>query len=77
MGDMTVDLTRIQQIMSNGNYDEARPLLKEYLAANPNDVARRAPVWQYFRLSGFFSAKTKKIWHDTCCKVSRKCRPAL
>lgn len=67
MGEQTVDLTRIQQIMSNGNYDEARPLLKEYLAANPNDVLALRLYGNTYAYTGFLG-KAKKIWHDALRK---------
>ncbi|HNX75158.1 MAG TPA: tetratricopeptide repeat protein [Candidatus Rifleibacterium sp.] len=67
MGEMTVDLTRIQQIMSNGNYDEARPLLKEYLAGNPNDPLALRLYGNTFAYTGFLG-KAKKIWHDALRK---------
>jgi len=63
MGDVTQDLNRIQKIMENGNYDEARPLLKEYLAASPNDPLAIRLYGNTYAYTGFLG-KAKKIWHD-------------
>lgn len=67
MGDVTVNLDKIQQIMGNGNYDEARPLLKEYLTANPNDALALRLYGNTFAYTGFLG-KAKKIWHDALKK---------
>lgn len=53
--------------MSNGNYDEARPLLKEYLAGNPNDPLALRLYGNTFAYTGFLG-KAKKIWHDALRK---------
>lgn len=63
MGDVTVDLNKIQQMMEKGNYDEARPLLKAYLAANPNDTLAIRLYGNTFAYTGFLG-KAKKIWRD-------------
>ena len=44
MGEVTQDLGRIQKIMESGNYEEARPMIKEYLAGNPNDPPQLNPA---------------------------------
>ncbi|HPW57240.1 MAG TPA: tetratricopeptide repeat protein [Candidatus Rifleibacterium sp.] len=66
MGEV-IDLARIQQIMSNGNYDEARPLLKDYLTANPNDALALRLYGNTYAYTGFLG-KAKKIWRDALKK---------
>ncbi|MBU1107407.1 MAG: tetratricopeptide repeat protein [Candidatus Riflebacteria bacterium] len=63
MGEVTQDLGRIQKIMENGNYEEARPLLKEYLAASPNDPLAIRLYGNTYAYTGYLG-KAKKIWHD-------------
>ncbi|KAF1081620.1 MAG: hypothetical protein GQF41_1960 [Candidatus Rifleibacterium amylolyticum] len=63
MGEVTQDLGRIQKILENGNYEEARPMLKEYLAGNPNDPLAIRLYGNTYAYTGFLG-KAKKIWHD-------------
>jgi len=63
MGEVTQDLGQIQKIMENGNYEEARPMLKEYLAGNPGDPLAIRLYGNTFAYTGFLG-KAKKIWHD-------------
>jgi tetratricopeptide (TPR) repeat protein len=64
MGDVIItDLSKIQKIMENGNYEEARPLLKEYLSTNPNDPLAIRLYGNTFAYTGYLG-KAKKIWHD-------------
>lgn len=67
MGDLIVDLNKIQQIMENGNYEEARPLLKSYLAENPNDPLALRLYGNTFAYTGFLG-KAKKVWRDALRK---------
>ena len=46
-----------------GNYEEARPLIKEYLAGNPNDPLAIRLYGNTYAYTGFLG-KAKKIWHD-------------
>lgn len=64
MGDHTVqDLDKIQKIMENGNYEEARPLIKKYLEVKPNDPLAIRLHGNTYAYTGFLG-KAKKIWHD-------------
>lgn len=64
MGDHCVqDLDRIQKIMENGNYEEARPLIKKYLEEKPNDPLAIRLHGNTYAYTGFLG-KAKKIWHD-------------
>lgn len=64
MGDHTVtDLGKIQKIMENGNYEEARPLIKHYLEKNPNDPLAIRLHGNTYAYTGFLG-KAKKIWRD-------------
>ncbi|MDN5280573.1 MAG: hypothetical protein PWR01_4538 [Clostridiales bacterium] len=64
MGDHTVkDLDKIQQIMENGNYEEARPLIKKYLEDKPNDPVAIRLHGNTYAYTGFLG-KAKKIWRD-------------
>lgn len=64
MGDVILnDLNRIQKIMENGNYEEARPLLKEFLSHSPNDPLAIRLYGNTFAYTGYLG-KAKKIWHD-------------
>jgi tetratricopeptide (TPR) repeat protein len=64
MGDHTVkDLNKIQEIMENGNYEEARPLIKKYLESNPHDPVAIRLHGNTYAYTGFLG-KAKKIWRD-------------
>lgn len=64
MGDVIItDLSKIQKIMENGNYEEARPLLKAYLANTPNDPLAIRLYGNTFAYTGYLG-KAKKIWRD-------------
>lgn len=64
MGDVIItDLSKIQKIMENGNYEEARPLIKDYLAANPNDPLAIRLYGNTFAYTGYLG-KAKKIWRE-------------
>lgn len=63
MGEVTQDLGRIQEIMENGNYEEARPLLKQYLAASPDNPLAIRLYGNTYAYTGFLG-KAKKIWRD-------------
>lgn len=64
MGDHIVqDLDKIQKIMENGNYEEARPLIKKYLEVKPNDPLAIRLHGNTYAYTGFLG-KAKKIWHD-------------
>jgi tetratricopeptide (TPR) repeat protein len=64
MGDHTVkNLEKIQQIMENGNYEEARPLIKKYLESNPNDPVAIRFHGNTYAYTGFLG-RAKKIWRD-------------
>ncbi len=64
MGDATLkDLDKIQKIMENGNYEEARPLIKEFLNDNPNDPLAIRLYGNTYAYTGFLG-KAKKIWRD-------------
>lgn len=57
------DLERIQKIMDNGNYKEARPLIEEYLKESPNDPVAIRLYGNTYAYSGFIG-KAKKIWRS-------------
>ncbi len=64
MGDIIIkDLKKIQDIMSNGNYEEARPLIKDFLSENPNDALAIRLYGNTYAYTGFLG-KAKKIWKD-------------
>ncbi|MFZ5950310.1 MAG: tetratricopeptide repeat protein [Candidatus Rifleibacteriota bacterium] len=64
MGDHTVqDLDKIQKIMENGNYEEARPLILKYLEEKPNDPLAIRLHGNTYAYTGYLG-KAKKIWHD-------------
>lgn len=64
MGDHSIqDLDKIQKIMENGNYEEARPLIKKYLETRPNDPVAIRLHGNTYAYTGFLG-KAKKIWHD-------------
>jgi tetratricopeptide (TPR) repeat protein len=62
MGNHTVkDLDKIQEIMANGNYEEARPLIEQYLESKPNDPVAIRLHGNTYAYTGFLG-KAKKIW---------------
>ncbi|GAB4276622.1 MAG: hypothetical protein Kow0029_18760 [Candidatus Rifleibacteriota bacterium] len=64
MGNHTVkDLEKVQQIMENGNYEEARPLIRNYLEDHPNDPLAIRLLGNTYAYTGFLG-KAKKIWRD-------------
>ncbi len=64
MGDVIItDLNKIQSIMTNGNYEEARPLLKDFLTENPNDPLAIRLYGNTYAYTGYLG-KAKKIWRE-------------
>lgn len=64
MGSDTVkDLDSIQKMLEKGNYGEARPLLKAYLAEFPNDALAIRLYGNTFAYTGYLG-KAKRIWRN-------------
>ena len=55
--------TTIQDLMAQGKYKEARPLIKEQLKNNPNDPLAIRLLGNTYAYTGFLG-KAKKVWHD-------------
>jgi len=62
------DLTEIQEMLKEGKYDVARPLLKEYLKAYPKDPLAIRFLGNTYAYTGFLG-KAKQIWRDGLKKV--------
>ena len=61
------DLNPIQDLMKDGKYDEARPLLQEYLKHKPDDPLALRLYGNTYAYTGFLG-KAKKIWKEAIRK---------